>query len=226
MALLPPLPENNDYSLTEKVYEALKSGILSLTLKPREYLVIGDVAQEYGISRTPVREAIIMLEREGWVENDGRRGARVTAPSAQTILELIEVQGVLEGYVVRKASESLSDVDIQQLEAILDEADQAVQAGDPMRSRQLGDKFHELLAEKAGNQRLQATIEQIAEHVKRIRPLIWRQGEAPVEQSAQHHRQILEAIKERNAAKAEDLMYHHTVWFEEELAATLYNVLG
>ena len=101
-----------------------------------------------------------------------------------------------------------------------------MQAGDPMRSRQLGDKFHELLAEKAGNQRLQATIEQIAEHVKRIRPLIWRQGEAPVEQSAQHHRQILEAIKERNAAKAEDLMYHHTVWFEEELAATLYNVLG
>ena len=58
---LPPLPVNEEYSLTEKVFEALKKGILSLELKPREYLVIGDVAKEYDLSRTPVREAIIML---------------------------------------------------------------------------------------------------------------------------------------------------------------------
>jgi DNA-binding GntR family transcriptional regulator len=224
--LLPPLPENEDYNLTEKVYEALKSGILALEIKPREYLVIGDVAQEYGISRTPVREALIMLEREGWVENDGRRGARVTAPSVQTILELIEVQGVLEGYVVRKVTDLLSEADLQHLEAILAEADQAFQADEAARCRELGNQFHDYLAEKAGNQRLQATIEQITEHVKRVRPLIWRQGEAPLEQSLQHHRHIFAAIKARNATKAEELMFHHTLWFEEELAATLYNMLG
>jgi len=223
---LPPLPENGDYSLAEKVYEALKKGILSLEIKPREYLVIGDVAKEYNISRTPVREALIMLERDGWVENDGRRGAKVTAPSTKTIMEQIEIQGILEGYVVRRATELFSEADIAYLEAILDEADAAMQAGNHPYSRQLGVKFHKYLAEKVGNQRLQATIGQIEEHVKRVRPLIWHKGEAPIEQSAQHHRQVLEAIKARDAAKAEKLMFHHTVWFEEELATALQRVLG
>ncbi|MFN8456854.1 MAG: GntR family transcriptional regulator [Anaerolineae bacterium] len=223
---LPPLPENGEYTLTEKVYEALKQGILSLELKPREYLVIGDVAEAYGISRTPVREALIMLEREGWVENDGRRGAKITAPSTKTIMEQIEIQGVLEGYVARRATELFSETDIAYLEAILDEAEVAMQAGEHAYSRQLGFKFHKYLSEKVGNQRLQATIEQIEEHVKRVRPLIWHQGEAPIEQSAQHHREILQAIKERDALKADKLMFRHTVWYEEELATTLQRMLG
>ena len=223
---LPPVPEGDEYSLTEKVFEALKGGILSLEIKPREYLVIGDVAKHYGISRTPVREALIMLEREGWVEQDGRRGARVTAPSVRTILELIEIQGVLEGYVARRATQVLSANDIAQAEAILDDAEAAMRAGKPKKSRLMGVNFHALLAEKVGNQRLRTTIEQIEEHVRRVRPLIWHQGDAPIEESTQHHRQILNAIKERNAAKADELMFHHTVWFEEELATALQHVLG
>lgn len=223
---LPPLSEDGEYTLTEKVFETLKQGILSLQLKPREYLVIGDVAEAYGISRTPVREALIMLEREGWVENEGRRGAKVTAPSTKTIMEQIEIQGVLEGYVARRATELFSDADIAYLETILDAADAAMQAGNHLHSRQLGVKFHKYLAEKVGNQRLQATIEQIEEHVKRIRPLIWQHGEAPIEQSAQHHRAILQAIKERDAIKADLLMFRHTVWYEEELATTLQRMLG
>ena len=77
-----------------------------------------------------------------------------------------------------------------------------------------------------GNQRLRALVEQIEENVKRVRPLLWHRGEAPVEQSAQQHRAILNAIKERDAAKAEELMFHHTVWFEEELATALQQMLG
>lgn len=223
---LPLLPENGEYTLTEKVFEALKKGILSLEIKPREYLVIGDVAKEYHISRTPVREAMIMLEKEGWVENDGRRGAKVTVPSAKTILELIEIQGVLEGYIARRAAELFSEADIQSAEAILNEAEEAIQVGDHQYGRLLGEKFHAFLAEKVANQRLQTTIEQLEEHVRRVRPLIWHQGEAPIEQSAEHHRKILNAIKEGNAVQAEKLMFHHTVWFEEELTVTLRYMLG
>ena len=222
----PPLPENTAYTLTEKVFEALKEGILSLAIKPREYLVIGDVASHYGISRTPVREALIKLEQEGWVKNDGRRGAQVTIPSVQTILELIEIQGVLEGYVVRRAVDRMTDEDIERAEAMLDRADQAIAAGHDQQARELGVEFHHFLAEKLGNQRLQKMVEQIEEHVDRVRPLIWRHGAAPVKLSAQHHRAILEAIKTKDAHKAEEMMFHHTVWYEEELTATLQQVLG
>ena len=223
---LPPLPNNGEYTLTDKVFEALKEGILSLQIKPREYLVIGDVAKHYGISRTPVREALIRLEQEGWLKSDGRRGAQVTTPSAKTILELIEIQGVLEGYVARRAAQLMTDDDLRAAEDILNRADEAIANGDHKRSRELGDAFHQFLADKVDNQRLHKTVKQITEHVDRVRPLIWRHGAAPVEQSAQHHRAIFGAIKTKDARRAEEMMFHHTVWFEEELAATLEQVLG
>ena len=109
---LPALIESKAASLTERVFDTLKQGILSLHIKPREYLVIGDIAKEYSVSRTPVREALIKLEQEGWLESDGRRGARVTVPSAEVILEAIEVQSVLEGYMVRRATALVTDEDI------------------------------------------------------------------------------------------------------------------
>lgn len=223
---LPPLSDNESHTLTEKVFDALKEAILSMEIKPREHLIIGDVAKHYGLSRTPVREALIMLEQEGWVESDGRRGAQVTTPSVKTIMELIEIQGVLEGYVARKAIERMTTADLEVAEAILNEADEAIKAGNEPRSRELGAEFHKFLAERAGNRRLLKIVKSIEEQVDRIRPLIWRHGAAPVEQSAQHHRAILNAIKAGDAAKATELMFHHTVWFEEELAAKLEQVLG
>lgn len=218
---LPALITNDAFSLTERVFYTLKQGILSLGIKPREYLVIGDIAKEYGVSRTPVREALIMLEREGWLENDGRRGARVTVPSAEVILEAIEVQSALEGYMVRRAIPMLTDDDLQQLAAILEQAEQYIASGNHEKAHQTGDRFHQYLADKVGNRRLKAEIAQLQEHIDRVRPLIWQHAIIPVETSAQQHREILAAIQERNSVKAEALMIHHTVWFEKKLAKVL-----
>lgn len=220
----PPLIENNDDTLSERVFQSLKTGILSLQIKPREHLIIGDIAREYNISRTPVREALIVLEREGWVEQDGRRGAKVTVPSAQSILELIEIQAALEGYVVRKAASLLKETDFQALESLLERADRAIANGEQSLGRSLGEDFHRYLARKVGNQRLRSQIEQMQEHVDRVRPLIWQQGLAPIERSAQQHWQIFHALKRGDVHKAEELMTEHTVWFEAELAAALRHV--
>lgn len=218
---LPNLIDNQAYSLTEKVYNTLKQGILSLEIKPRDYLVIGDIARQYDVSRTPVREALIMLEREGWVENDGRRGAKVTVPSAQVILEVIEVQAALEGYVVRRAVPLLTEEDYQAMEALLSQADQAIAQQQSNHARALGDAFHAFLWDKVGNRKLKAQIQQMQEHTDRIRPIIWHHAIVPLETSAQQHREILQALRHRDALEAEDLMFYHTVWYEKELANVL-----
>lgn len=218
---LPPLVDNGESSLTAQVHEALKSGILSLAIKPREYLVIGDIATEYGISRTPVREAIIQLEREGWVENDGRRGAKVTAPSVNWIMQIIELQAVLEGYIARRSAELMTEVDLIQLKAVLDEADHDMKIGNYARSRALGLEFHLILRRKVGNQPMQAQIARLEEHVKRVRPMIWDQGEVPIKQASQQHRAIFEAIQAHDPQEAERLMFHHTMWYEKKLATAL-----
>ncbi|MEO0538742.1 MAG: GntR family transcriptional regulator [Cyanobacteria bacterium P01_A01_bin.123] len=218
---LPALIENKASSLSERVFDTLKQGIMSLHIKPREYLVIGDIAKEYSVSRTPVREALIRLEQEGWLESDGRRGARVTVPSADVILEAIEVQSALEGYVVRRATALVTDADIQQLTTILDQADQEIIAGNLEDAYQIGDRFHQYLADKVGNRKLKAEISQLQEHIDRVRALIWKHAIIPVEISAQQHRAILSAIQDCNATKAEELMIYHTVWYEKKLASVL-----
>ena len=218
---LPNLIDNEDYTLTERVFYSLKQGILSLGIKPREYLVIGDIAKKYGVSRTPVREALIMLEREGWLENDGRRGARVTVPSSEVILEAIEVQAALEAYVIRRATPILTKDDHQKLAAILDTADKEIALGDHKRAHYLGDQFHQYLADRVGNRKLKAQIAQLQEHIARVSPLIWHHAIIPIETSASQHREILAALENKDLVRAEELMIYHTVWYEKQLANLL-----
>ncbi len=219
--LLPDLLENASFSLTEQVFHTLKQGILSLQIKPREHLIIGDIAEYYGLSRTPVREALIMLERDGWVESDGRRGAKVTVPSAESILHIIEMEAVLEGYVARRAAELLTDAELADIEKLLDDADLLVQQGKVAACLQLGVRFHELLAKPLANPRLSAEISALTQHVDRVRPLVWRKDRAPIAESAEQHRAVFNALRARDAASAERLMFHHTLWYEKELSDAL-----
>ncbi|NPV77539.1 MAG: GntR family transcriptional regulator [Anaerolineae bacterium] len=223
--VLPPLPSDQKLSLTERVFGALRQAILSSQIKPREYLIIGEIAKQYQISRTPVREAIIMLEREGWVTQDARRGAKVLAPSLKDILEVIEFQMVLEGYIARRAAELLSDEDIAEADAILNKSEVALRNGDEDQCRAWGAKFHIFLAQKVGNKQINATIEQLQDRVDRVRYLIFQQGKAPVETSAQQHRAVWRAIQERDAARAEELMFHHITWFEKLLTESYNPIL-
>lgn len=221
--LLPELVDNEEYSLTERVFHSLKKGILSLQIKPKDYLIIGDIAKEYGVSRTPVREALILLEREGWLESDGRRGVRVTVPSSEVILEIIELQAALEGYIVRRVTPSLEAPDLDALEEILTQADAAISNGEEEQGRKIGLNFHIYLAQKHGNRKIREQIEKLEEHIERIRPLIWSNATVPIKTAASQHRQIFQAIKEKDAIKAEELMIHHTMWYEKKLADVLHD---
>jgi DNA-binding GntR family transcriptional regulator len=221
---LPQLLDDDHASLAERVYETLKSAILALELKPREHLVIGDLAAYYQISRTPVREALIMLERDGWVQNDGRRGAMVTVPSAESILQAIEVQAVLEAHITRRATELATAAQLREIAAILDAADASIERGEEDDSRVHGLRFHEKLAEIAGNPRMRAEVVVLEEHVSRVRPLVWHKGAAPADKSASQHREIFNAMRRRDAEQASQLMFDHTLWFEKELSTALRHI--
>lgn len=220
---LPKLVENENHSLTERVFHTLKQGILSLEIKPKDYLIIGDIAKEYGVSRTPVREALILLEREGWLESDGRRGVRVTVPSSDVILDVLEVQAALEGYIVRRVTPLLETQDFDQLEHLLTQADKAIKVMDEAAGREWGEKFHLYLADKLGNKRLKEEIKTLEEHVARVGSLMWQHAIAPIQTAASQHWQILEAMKDDNAIKAEELMVYHTMWYEKKLAKILHD---
>lgn len=217
----PPLPIDTTHSLTERVYRALKNGILAFEIKPREHLIIGTVARHYGISRTPVREALILLQNEGWVELRGVRGAMVVVPSTKTIKDVIQVKMVLEGYVMRETVKIITAEQLQEIESILDASERALAEGELEKSEYLGSLFHTYMVDLLGNQVLKATIHHLQDQVDRVRPLIWTSGSRMLEQSAEQHREMLKAVREQDASKAEHLIFEHTIWFENKLIPSL-----
>jgi DNA-binding GntR family transcriptional regulator len=148
----------------------------------------------------------------------------VTVPSAEAILQTIEIQAVLEAYIAQRAAELATTKQLSVIEDLLDEAEDKLKRGDEDSSRQIGLRFHEMLAEIAGNPRMRAEIALLEQHVARVRPLIWQKGAAPADESARQHRAIFNAMRKRNADKARQLMFDHTVWFEKELSMALRHV--
>ncbi len=221
MINLADLPEEEGASLADKVFAELKQSILTLAIKPREYLVIREIAARYGISPTPVREAFIQLEREGWLRIDGRRGAQVILPSSKTLLEIVETEAALEAHIASRAAAIVTDEQLHALAQLLAAADNALAAGEFVRCRELGEAFHALLYDIVGNDYLRQTIQTLEEQMIRIRTLLWNVDKAPVVDSARQHHAILAALQQHDPDAAYRAMYHHTVWYEEKLVTTL-----
>ncbi len=91
-------------SLKDKAYHAIKAAILSLKLKPGDPLVESDLAQQLGISKTPVRDALLELEREGFVTKVPFKGTYVTEITLKDVREVFQVRAVLEGLAARLAA--------------------------------------------------------------------------------------------------------------------------
>ncbi len=153
----------DDYlSLHDKVIEELRQAILSRRLKPGERLVEGRLADELGVSRNPVREAIRVLTTEGLVEVTARRGASVLAMTDEEARETIEVRALLEGQNARLAARRRDENILARIAAVLNKGTEAVAAKRYDLLPGLNQQFHNELA-AAGRNRL------LADLLKRLR---------------------------------------------------------
>jgi DNA-binding GntR family transcriptional regulator len=157
---------------------------------------VAQLAEQLGVSRTPVREALLMLEREGRVRFERNRGVRILAPTAHDIAEVFELRLLLE---VPAAAKACGAVDTGALQAALDEGD--------------GERFHEEILLAAGNRRL-ATI------VGSLRDVLARPGGRDAEEVAAEHRAILDALQATDADRAAAAMRYHLRRTAELLGAT------
>jgi DNA-binding GntR family transcriptional regulator len=148
----------DDYrSLHGRVIEELRQAILSRRLKPGERLVEGRLADELGVSRNPVREAIRVLESEGLVEVTARRGASVVTMTDEEARETIEVRALLEGQNARLAARRREESIIKRIAAVLKQGNEAVAARRYNLLSDLNQQFHHELAE-AGRNRVLADL--------------------------------------------------------------------
>lgn len=215
---LAPLPEVP--SLSTRVYEAIKEAILSLTFPPGELLTIGRLADQLGASRTPVRDALLILEREGLVSIVPQRGAYVSPITPRDVEEIFELRIVLEGYACRVAAGRVTPEELARAEATLDAANAAFARGEKMRAADIGRPVHELVVRKVGNDRLMRSLNDLETHYARIRHfavLIPDRFAA----SDRQHRAILAALKDGDADRSAEAMTDHLRSIRGEVLASL-----
>ncbi len=123
-------PIERHQTLREKILETIRDAILKGSLKPGERVSEPELAERFGISRTPIREAFRQLESEGYLEVIPRKGAVVASLSERDVEEFYAIKIILEGFAARMAAEKLSDKDIDRLEAINTKLQKLADEGD------------------------------------------------------------------------------------------------
>jgi GntR family transcriptional regulator, rspAB operon transcriptional repressor len=193
--------------VTDWVYEEVKQAIVDLRLPPGHALREAALAEQLGVSKTPIREAVTRLEQEGLVETTSFKGAVVTEYSRQDLIEIYELRELLEIAAVRAAAESMSEEDRARLERISQES-QKLKKGNSARLAALITEFDQVLFEQVHNSRIQALIENIQAHLTRIGHLT--EGlPGRTEASVDEHERIVEAIAARDPVAAEERLRDH-----------------
>ncbi len=201
-------PLGGTASLDKLAYEKIKDAILTFHFLPNQALIEGELAAQLGISKTPVRDALMQLEREGLVSRIPFKGTYVSDLNNQDMADIYEIRIVLEGLAIRTAIDNLTEKDFARLEDLINEHDQALKRREFPKASRINGDFHNLIISRCPNIRLQKTLLLLDDHLKRYRLLSIAQGKR-MEKSIPEHRAIFTALKNRDAGKAEEAMRSH-----------------
>jgi DNA-binding GntR family transcriptional regulator len=186
----------------------LRTRIFAHELPPGGWIDEQALALEYGISRTPLREALKVLAAEGLVVLKPRRGCYVTQLSEQDIDEVFPVMALLEGQVAAEAARRITSADFAHLVAIHDDLEKHAAANNADRFFEANQRFHTALQEIAGNRYLAQLIDDARKVIKLTRRDSLRL-EGRLKQSLAEHREILEALRQKDADLAGQRMHDH-----------------
>ncbi len=192
-------------TLREKILETIRDAIIAGTMKPGEKVAEPELAERFGISRTPIREAFRQLESEGYLTVFPRKGAVVAAFSQRDVEEFYAIKRILEGYAARRACEKLTPRDIEKLQAINDRLRQLASEGDVKHFFKVHNSFHELFVKAADNGKLTEMITGLVGRFQRLR-IASLSVPGRMEFSVGEHQKIIEAFKNKDADLAEGLV--------------------
>ena len=189
-------------SRVDQAYAEIRRRILDNYYAPGHQVLEQELAADLGMSRTPVREALVRLQNERFVQLIPRHGMRVVPLSIQELREVYEVLTSLELTAIeRLARAELDDETLTAIEKSVDEMDSAVRKKDVDAWAKADERFHRTLVTLCGNQRLAAMVEMLWEQGHRARMTTVRLR-GSLEQSNREHRAVLDAIRKRDWRQA------------------------
>ncbi len=186
-------------TLREKIYNAIMEAIIKKELKPGERLTELELANKYGISRTPIREAFRMLEKDGFLTIIPRKGAVVSDISEERVVEFYEVKGVLESYAGKIAIKYITDDDINDLIEINNELRRIALSNSKEELKRFVDihnKFHERFVIISRNKLLIEILRNLVNRYSKFRIMV--AYSTMLIDIVKEHEEIIEAFKKRD----------------------------
>jgi len=192
----------------EAAFEKIKEAIIKGHFKPGEKLVEQTLAQEMGVSRTPVREAIRRLEAEGFVVSIPRKGVVVSRADKEEIVQLYSIRAELEGLAARWAIENADEDDIRKLDEAISRMEETAASGDLDGVVQSNALFHDAIAQASKSRILCTLLKTLQDNIQRFR---FRSLHLPgrPEAALAEHKEIVAAIKEKKTEEADRLLKEH-----------------
>lgn len=214
-----PIKLDNYKPLREIVFETLREAIIQGNLEPGERLMEIQLAEEMGVSRTPVREAIRKLELEGFVVMVPRKGAYVAGISVKDIADVFEVRAALEGLAASLAAERATAEELEEMERV---SLHIYEAGDSQINSvvERDADFHDLIYKASRNQRLIQIITLLKEQIQRFRITSLSQP-GRLKHAVDEHKGIIEAISEHNVELAGLLAREHIETAEQTFLSAI-----
>ncbi len=215
---MPPLEDTPTFA--DRAYTALKDVILSLDIYDRPEEVRLDerrLANDLGISRTPVREAMVQLEREGFVRSIPRRGIYVVRKTRAEVIELITAWAALESMAARLITEHASDAQIAKLRAMFTTFENGRLHAKLDEYSEVNIEFHQTIIRMSGNSVLIDLAANLFAHMRMIRRKTISESDR-ADRSIRDHMNIIKAIEARDTVRAEELVRTHALGLAEHVA--------
>lgn len=215
-----PIPMNYSkpirVSAKESAYLQLQQWIIDGTLQPEEKLVDTDLAQALSLSRTPIREALQLLEVQGFVEMFPGKATRVTTIKKDDLKNLLPPLAVLQALAAELAIPNLNDTVFGLLEETNQRFIEAINSQDGFSALKIDQEFHQIIVDAANNPYIHSILSSLQSHVRRQ---FFHHSLMLTQSSYDEHVQIIQTLKEKNPEKVTTLMKSNWVRTIEELSA-------
>ncbi len=194
--------------LSQLVYELVRQEIIDLVILPGMHLREADLAQRFSVSKTPVREALLRLKKDGLVEIIAFRGAVVIDYTHNDLIEIYQLREILEGACAREAAQSIDVDEVVELGRVVRVSEESLAQGRSDLLPELFNSFDEIIYRQTRNQRMVEMLKYLDGHLRRIGNLtVGIPGR--LDKSVQQHAEIYDAIAMRDPDEAERKMRHH-----------------
>lgn len=201
------LPQLHPMTKTDDCYRVLRQAILTLELAPGTPLIEGTIAQQLGVSKTPLREALAQLHGEGLIVNQNGRRSYVCELTTQSALDVLHVRMILEPAAIKKIAPVVKDSEIEHLADLVEQTSYALGSDDLATYITVGETFHSDLIGFHRNDYLSRTAHNVFAHSGRLWAALYREEQKGLhlnlsEAGVRNHQAIVSALRKRDGGRA------------------------